>query len=189
TADHNPPVEAARPQQCRIKHIRTVCSRHENDALVGFEAVHLNQQLVQSLLAFVMAAAETCAAMTSDGVNFVDEDDAGGILLALLKEVTNAAGADADKHFHEIRARDREERNVSFASNRPGQQGFASSRRADQEHALGNASAKLLKFLRLAQEFNDLASLFFGLIHAGHVFERDFLLLHGKQARPALAEG
>ena len=52
----------------------------------------------------------------------------------------------------------------------------------------GNASAQLLELLRLAQEFDDLLQLFFGFIDAGHVLERDLLLLHGEQPRPALAE-
>ena len=51
------PVKTPRPQQRRIKYIRTVCRRHQNDAFVGFKAVHLDQQLVQSLLTLVVSAA------------------------------------------------------------------------------------------------------------------------------------
>ena len=56
-----------------------------------FEAVHLDQHLVQRLLAFVVAAAEAGAAMPPDRVDFVDEDDAGRVLLALLEHVAHAA--------------------------------------------------------------------------------------------------
>ncbi len=48
---------------------------------------------------------------------------------------------------------------------------------------------ELLELLRLAQEFDDLFQLFLGFIHAGNVLERHLLLLHGEQARLALAEG
>ena len=82
----------------------------------------------------------------------------------------------------------REERNVGFAGNGARQQGLAGSRRSDQQHALGNASAELLELLRFAQELDDFLQLFLGFIHAGDVFERHLLLLHGEQARPALAE-
>ena len=68
------------------------------------EAVHLDQELVQRLLALVVAAAEPRAAVPADGVDLVDEDDAGGVLLALLEEVAHAAGADADEHLDEVRA-------------------------------------------------------------------------------------
>ena len=57
------------------------------------EAVHLDEQLVQRLLALVVAAAEAGAAMAADGVNLVDEDDAGRVLLALLEQVAHAADA------------------------------------------------------------------------------------------------
>ena len=59
---------------------------------------------------------------------------------------------------------------------------------ANQQNPFGNASAQLLEFLRFAQEFDDLAQLFLGFIHAGHIFECDLFLLHGEQSRPALAK-
>ena len=126
--------------------------------------------------------------MTSDCVDFVDEDNARRILLTLLKQVAHAACADADEHLHEIRAGDREERNVSFAGYSSGEQSLASSRRANQQHALGNASAKFLELLRFAQELYDLFQLFFRFIHTRDVLERHFFLLHGEQTGPTLAE-
>ena len=77
---------------------------------------------------------------------------------------------------------------VGFAGNCARQQGLTGAWRSDQQHALGNAATQLLELLRFAQELDDLLQLFLGLIHAGHVLEGDLLLLHGKQAGPALAE-
>jgi hypothetical protein len=45
-----------------------------------------------------------------------------------------------------------------------------------------------LELLRLAQVFDNLLQFFLGLVHTGHVLKGDFLLLHGEQARTALAE-
>ena len=95
-------VKATRPQQRRIKHIRPVRCCHQNDAFVRLEAIHLDQQLVQRLLALVVSAAKTCATMPSYSVNFINEDDARGILLALLKEITNPRRAHAYEHFYEV---------------------------------------------------------------------------------------
>src|ERR1035437_1133017 len=89
--------------------------------------------------------------MAADGVDFVDEDDARGILLALFEEVADAACADADEHLDEVRTRNAEERNIGFTGNRTGEQGFTGSGRSDEKHTLGNASAELLELLRLAQ--------------------------------------
>src|SRR5271155_494768 len=126
--------------------------------------------------------------MAANGVNFVNEDDAGRVLLALLKQVAHAARADADKHLNKVRSGDREKRHVGFASNGAGQQGLAGSGRADQQHALGNAAAELLKLLWLTQKLDDFLQFFLGLFHAGDIFERDLLLLGGMQPSPALAK-
>src|SRR5207247_11098342 len=98
-----------------IENVGTVRRRDKNDAFVRFEAVHLDEQLVERLLALVVPAAEARAAVTADGVDFVDEDDARRVLLALLEQIANAAGADADEHLDEVRSADREERHVCFA--------------------------------------------------------------------------
>ena len=49
---------------------------------VDVEAVHLDEQLVEGLLALVVAAAEAGAAVAADGVDLVDEHDRGALALA-----------------------------------------------------------------------------------------------------------
>ena len=69
-------VEAARAQHRGVEHVGAVRRRDDDHALVRLEAVHLDEQLVQGLLALVVAAAETRAAVPADRVDLVDEDDA-----------------------------------------------------------------------------------------------------------------
>src|SRR5258707_13917731 len=180
-------IKTSGTKQCRIQHVRPVRSGHQDDAFVRFETIHLDQQLVQSLLALIVSAAQAGTAMASNGVNFVDEDDAGSVLLTLFEQGANATRAHGYEHLNKVRSGDGKEGDISFTRNGAGQQGLACSRRSDEQDALRNASAELLKLLRLAQEFDNLAQLFLGFIHASHVLERDFLLLHGEQARAALA--
>src|SRR4029077_13660490 len=185
---HYAPVKAPRTQQCRVKHVRTIGRRHENDAFVRLETVHFHQQLVQRLLALIVATAQSRAAMASYRVNFVNEYDAGGIFLALFEQITHPARAISDEHFHKVGAGNREERNIGFACNRPSQQRFTCARRSNQQNSLGNPPTQFLELLRLAQELDDLPEFFFGLIHASHVLERNLFLLHREEACPALAE-
>ncbi len=177
TSDHNAAVEAARTQKCRIEHVGTVRRGNEDHALVRLKPVHLDQQLVQRLLALIVTTAETGTAVPSDSVDFVDEDDAGSVFLALLEQVADATRADADEHLNEVRAGDREERNVRFTCNRAGQQGFARSRRSDQQDAFRDTPTEFLEFLGLAKELDDFLQLFLGFLDARNVLERDFLLL------------
>ena len=174
--DDDATVEAARAQQRGIQHVGAVGRRDQDHALVALEAVHLHEQLVQRLLALVVTAAEAGAAMTPDRVDLVDEDDAGGVLLALQEEVAHARGADAHEHLDEVGAGDREERHARLARDGPREQGLARARRADQEHALGDSPAEPRELLRVAQEGDDLLELDLRLLDAGDVLEGDAVL-------------
>src|SRR5262245_52059766 len=135
-----------------------------------------------------MSAAYAMAAVTAYGVNFVDKNDAGRGFLSLLEHVANARGTDADKHLHKVRAADREKRYVSFTSDGARQQGFASSGRADHQHALGNTATQFLKFLRIAQELDQFLNFILGFLYSGHVAKRDLVFVTGEHARLGLAK-
>ncbi len=185
---HHLAVEAARPQQRRVEHVGPVGGGDEDDALIRLEAVHLDEQLVQRLLALVVAAAQAGAAMAADRVDLVDEDDAGCVLLALLEHVADARGADTDEHLDEVRARDGEERHVGLTGDGAGEQRLAGARRADEQHALGDLAAEALEFLRVLQVLDDLLELLLRFVDAGDVVEGDATDLLRQQARARLAE-
>ena len=54
--DINLSVKASGTEQCVIENVGTVGRRHNDNSLVGLEAVHLNENLVQGLFAFVVSA-------------------------------------------------------------------------------------------------------------------------------------
>ena len=185
---HDLAVETAGAQQRRVEHVGPVGGGDQDDAFVGLEAVHLDQQLVQRLLALVIAAAEAGAAMAADRVDFVDEDDAGRVLLGLVEHVAHAARADADEHLDEVRAGNGEERHVGFAGDRAGEQRLAGSGRADQQHAARDLAAEPLELLRVAQELDDLLQVLLGFVDAGDVVEGDAAMRLGQKLGLGLAE-
>ena len=140
--DGHASVEAARAQQRRVEHVGAVGRRQHDDALAAGEAVHLGQDLIQRLLAFVVAAERARATRAANGVQLVDEDDRRGRLARLLEQVAHAAGAHADDHLDELAGAHAEERHVGLAGDRPGQQRLAGAGRADQQHALGYRAAR-----------------------------------------------
>ncbi len=101
--DHNLAVETAWTQQRRVKYVRTVSCRDNDDTFVTFEAVHLNQHLVQRLLTFIVTTTQACATLAAYGVDFIDEDDARCCLLSLLEHVTHTRCTDTHEHFNEVR--------------------------------------------------------------------------------------
>ena len=70
-------VEAAGAQERRVEDVGTVRGGDEDDVVLHLEAVHLDEELVQRLLALVVTAAQAGAAVAADGVDLVHEDDAG----------------------------------------------------------------------------------------------------------------
>ncbi|CDN45514.1 hypothetical protein BN871_HV_00060 [Paenibacillus sp. P22] len=186
--DRDLTVEAAWTKQRGIQNVRTVGGGYDDDAFVGAEAVHLDEQLVERLLALVMSAPEACAPLASDSVDLVDEDDARRVLLGVLEQVADAGCAYADEHLDEVRAGDAEERNSGFACDSAGQERLAGTRRAHQQHALRNAGADCGELARILEEFDDLDELLLLLVGAGDILERDPLLLFVIQTGFALAK-
>merc|ERR1719253_2488693 len=54
------------------------------------------------------------AALPGHGVDLVDEDDAGRVLLGLAEDVADAGGADAHEHLDELGAGNRDEGDAGF---------------------------------------------------------------------------
>ena len=135
-------VEAAGPQQGRVQDVRPVGGGDDDHVGVRVEAVHLDQDLVEGLLALVVGAAQAGAALAADRVDLVHEDDAGRVALGLVEEVADAAGADADEHLDELGAGDREEGHAGLAGHGSGEQRLAGARRADEQHAARDARAR-----------------------------------------------
>ena len=96
------PVKTPRTQQGCVKNVGTIGGGHHDHSHIGLEAIHLNQHLIERLLALVVSTAQASAALTSNGINFVDKDDAGRVLLGVVKHVAHTRCADANKHFDKV---------------------------------------------------------------------------------------
>ncbi len=186
--DRDLAVEATRAQQRRVQDVRAVGGGDQDHAALDVEAVHLDQQLVESLLALVVAAAETRTAVPADGVDLVDEDDRRGVRLGLLEEVADAARADTHEHLDEVGAGDGVERHARLTRDRAGEQGLAGPGRAVEQHALRDLGADGLELGRLLQELLDLVELLHRLVRTGDVREGRLRGVLGEQLGLGLAE-
>ena len=177
------------PQQRRVEHVGPVGGGEHDDAFARVEAVHLGQDLVQRLLALVVAAERRAAATSAaDGVQLVDEDDRGRGLPGLLEQVAHARRADADDHLDELGGAQAEEGDARLSGDRPRQQRLAGSGRTDQQHALRHRAAEPLVLGGVLQEVDDLDQLVLGLVDAGDVVEGDLRLLLAVALGAAAAE-
>ncbi len=180
-------VEAAGAQEGFVQHVRSVGGGDDDDAAVHLETVHFDKEGVEGLFAFVVATAHAAETGAPDGVDFIDEDDAWGVAFGLFEHVADAAGADADEHLDEIGTADGEEGNVGFTGDGACEEGFSCSRRADEQDAVGDATAEFVETAWVAQVFDDFDDLFARLVNAGNIFEGYAFEVLG-QPRTALAE-
>src|SRR2546426_1135090 len=85
-------VEPARAHQRRVQDVRTVGRGHDDDALRGVEAIHLDEELVERLLTLVVRpepGAHHAGAPLADGVDLIEEHQRGRLLLRLLEQLPN----------------------------------------------------------------------------------------------------
>src|SRR5579883_2554712 len=139
-----------------IKHVGAVRRCDHDHIGVRVKAIHLDKDLVQRLLAFVVGAAQPGSTLTANRINLIDEDDAGAIAFSLLEEVAHAARANADEHLHKFRAANAEEWHPCFPCDCARDQRLSCSRRANEQQALRNASAESGELFGIFEEFDNL---------------------------------
>src|SRR5262249_32995409 len=158
---------ARRREQRLVEPVRPVRRADHDDAGGRIEAVHLGEDLVQSLLALVVAAAEAGRAgraRAADGVELVDEDDRLAGLLGLLEEVAYARGADADDRLDELRRGLGEEGDVRLAGDGPCEQRLARAGGPGEEDAVRDARAEAAVLVRLLEKVDHLRQLVLRLV-------------------------
>mmetsp|Transcript_16329 Transcript_16329/g.54933 ORF Transcript_16329/g.54933 Transcript_16329/m.54933 type:complete len:219 (-) Transcript_16329:858-1514(-) len=96
-------VEAPGPREGRVEEVGPVGGPGDDDAVVcGLKAVHAGQELVEGLLHLVVGPGEPQRSPLADGVELVDEDDAGRHLRRLEEERAEPRGAPPHKYLHKV---------------------------------------------------------------------------------------
>ena len=187
--NRNLSVKTARTQQGGIKNIGTVCRRDEDQVRGVVKAVHLNQQLVEGLVAFIRTATITRTAVTTDRIDLIDEDNRGSNFLCAGYKITHTRSANTDIHLKEFRTCNGEEGSLGFTRNSLCQQGLTCSRRTVEEHTSRNACTDLAELLGGNQELANFFKFLNGLVFTGHVSEGDVRAFLVKVLGAALAKG
>src|SRR3989344_5047433 len=187
---NNSPVKPARAQERRVENIGTIGRRYDNDLISRLKTVHLNENLIERLLALVMPAAKTGTAMAPDCIDLIYKNNRRSGFLGRAKQITHTRSADTDKHLDKFRRTNMEKRNTSFSSNRAGKKSLSGTWRAHEENAARDPRANLKKFLRVFEKFNNLFELFLCFIHPRNIFKRYalFYIVRRDNARARLAK-
>ena len=137
--------------------------------------------MVEGLFPLVVAATHASTALAAYGIDLIDENQTGAVLLGPFEQIAHPAGAHPHKHFHKLRTGEGEEGHTSFTGNRFGQEGFAGARRAHQQHAFGDLGAHGGEAFRGFQEGHHFLEVLLGLLNPGHIVKFDAGFgFHGK---------
>src|SRR6266481_5047982 len=108
-------VKAAGAKKRPVENLGPIGGRKDNNTGVGFEAIHLHQQSIESLFALVVDRAHMDTPLSADSIKLVDEYDAGRMFLGLFEEIADPSCTYSHKHFYEIAATDQKERYFRLA--------------------------------------------------------------------------
>ncbi len=99
--DDDTAVKASRAQKRLVQNLGTVGGGQNDDTLARVKAVNFGKQLVERLLALIVAA-ELAVARAADGVDLINKDDGRRDLVGLLEQAAHAACAHADEHLNKV---------------------------------------------------------------------------------------
>ena len=162
-------IKAARAQQCGIEHIGTIRRRDDDDAFLRIKAVHLDEQRIERLLAFIRRQGRDRASDPTASISSMNTRR-GRILPRLIKHVPYRLAPTPTNISTKSGTADAEERRIGFARDGFRQQAFCRTGRSDHQHAFRNAPAEALKLLRVFEELHQLETSH-GFFHAPPIFE------------------
>ena len=181
-------VKAPRTQKRGVKYVRAVRRGDDDDVMLRLEAVHLDEQRVQCLLAFVVAAVDIHPAPTPYRVYLVDKHNTRRTLFSVFEEVTNPRCAYTYKHLYKVRAGDTKKGYFRLACDSFGEVRFTRAWRSDHQHAVGNARAQRVKLAGVFEKLDHFEEVVFCLFDARDIFEERLRVLFGDHAGFGLAK-
>merc|ERR1719400_2551258 len=165
-------VKPARPHQGLVQDVDPVGGGEDDHvALAGVEAVHLHEELVESVLGLALTTQVPPAPLPAHGVDLVNEEDAGRVLPGHGEHVSDPGGPNSNKHLQELGAGHRDEGHVRLARGGLGEQSFPGARGSGEDRALRDLGSQVSVLAGVLQEIDKLHDFYFGLFTAGYVFE------------------
>src|SRR2546421_731561 len=187
---HHLAIKATGTQKRRVEDIRTVGGSKDHDGIVWLETVQLHQQLFQCMLTLIIAGqGPGTTARAPNSIDLINENNAGGVLACLLKQIAHTAGSHPDEEFDKVGRARAEERHSCLSGDCTRQQGLAGTRWANQQDTPGDMRSDLDVALWVTQEVDHLTKFHLGLINTCHIPEcclwAFFLVEHGTAASNA----
>mmetsp|Transcript_17930 Transcript_17930/g.32454 ORF Transcript_17930/g.32454 Transcript_17930/m.32454 type:complete len:503 (-) Transcript_17930:149-1657(-) len=160
-------IESSEASEGGIHGVGTVGRADDHDRRTLLEPVHEGEHLRNNTPFHFPIGLVTFG---SDGINLINEDDGGSILLRLLERLAKV-GLTLSRHFgHDFGSIDEEEECPRLVRDRTGNEGLSTSRRTIQQHPTGGLHAQRLEERGVAEgQLDHLANLGHLLATSPHV--------------------
>lgn len=147
------------------------------------EPIELIQQLKHCSLHFSVCILVWVTSLSSNCINFVNENNCWCLLLGQLKGISNYLGSVTNKHLYQLRTCKLEKGSAGLRGTGSCKHGLSSTRRAIHENSLWSLETNFLKLFFVDQrEDNGLSKLLNLLVKASYLrvlYIGSFLKLHG----------
>jgi len=140
-----------------VDRVRSVCGANDDDLAAALGTVHERQQLSDDTL---LDLSLSLFSIGSNRVDFVNEDNRGGVLLALLEGLTQIL-LSLTLHFgHDFGSIEQEEESACLVGNSLRDKGLSRAWWSIQKHTLGRLHTERLEELRMPKrQLNHLTNL------------------------------
>mmetsp|Transcript_38871 Transcript_38871/g.99305 ORF Transcript_38871/g.99305 Transcript_38871/m.99305 type:complete len:370 (-) Transcript_38871:1412-2521(-) len=142
-------VQTTRTHERGVDDVGPVGRSDDEYVLLLAHPVHLRKHLVHHAVPSAACVAARAAARACDRVELVEEEDAGGRLPRLVKDLPDVALRLAEPHGEELGALDGDEVGLALVGNGLGEERLAASGGPVKEHAARGVHTKLRKLLRV----------------------------------------
>ena len=172
-------IKATWSEEGIVENINAIRGGDDNNTRLIIKSVHLSQELIDGLFAFIIRGHATRTALLPNRVNFVDEDNTWLIFTSHLKEFPNSLSTHTHKHLHKIGGGTLNEGDVGFPSNRAREEGLPSPRFPREKGATWDPGTTSKVALRLFEEVHDFFQFILRGVDAFNVTEACFDFLFG----------
>jgi hypothetical protein len=174
-------VDSAWPHECGVQCVGPVGRHQHLDVSPGFKTVHLVDDFQHSPLNLVISSRSIVKPCTSDGIDLVEEDDAGLLGPCHLEDLTHHSGAFSNILLNQLRTDNSDEAGVSSVGDGSCGESLASSRRTVEQDSLWRIDSQVDELFRSEKwHLNHFPQLFQLFLAASDIVVGDIgLVLHG----------
>lgn len=98
----NKPIKSSRTGESWIQDIFLVSSSKDNHIWIRLKTIHLDKQLIQCVISFVIASTKASRSFLPDCIDLVNEDNGWGCFSGLCEQIAHPLSTNSYIHFDEL---------------------------------------------------------------------------------------